>query len=143
MIDAAPALDALIPQIVVDAAVSRQVDQGLALLSQLAMVGQLSTTIVWHLGTNGAFNSTQLDELLQIAHGRPIVIVTDHCGYCAWTSPNNATIASGCVAARRCSIADWNTLANAHPGWFAPDGVHMAIGGVGARAYAQLVASHL
>ena len=143
MIDAAPALQATIPGIVVNAGVSRQVSSGIALLSQLAASGQLPGTVVWHLGTNGTFSSAQLDQVLQIAGGRHVIMLTNHCGYCGWTPGNNATIAAGCTEARHCTVADWNALADANPGWFGGDTVHMAIGGTGARAYAQLVASKL
>jgi hypothetical protein len=98
---------------------------------------------VWHLGTNGTFDSAELSEVLAIAGGRRVVMLTDHCGYCSWTAGNNAVIYAGCSAAQNCAVADWNALADANPGWFAGDGVHMAIGGAGARAYAQLVAARL
>ena len=143
MIDAAPALQAVIPGIVVNAGVSRQVSSGIALLSQLAASGQLPGTVVWHLGTNGTFSGGQLDQVLQVAGGRHVIMLTDHCGYCGWTPGNNATIFAGCTEARHCTVADWNALANANPGWFGSDTVHMAIGGTGAHAYAQLVASKL
>jgi hypothetical protein len=143
MIDATPALYARIPGVTVNASVSRQADSGIAILRSLAASGQLPGAIVWHLGTNGTFNSGQLEQVLQIAAGRRVVMLTDHCGYCSWTGSNNATIYAGCVAARNCSVADWNALASANPGWFGGDGVHMAIGGAGAQAYAQLVAAHL
>ena len=143
MIDAAPALRGAIPGIVVNATVSRQVSSGIAVMSQLAASGQLPGTVVWHLGTNGTFSPAALDQVLQIAGGRHVIMLTDHCGYCSWTPGNNATIAAGCTATRHCTVADWNALANANPGWFGSDGVHMAIGGTGAHAYAQLVASKL
>src|SRR5262245_11232085 len=143
MIDAAPALYALIPGIRVDASVSRQAADGVGLLSSLAASGQLRAAVVWHLGTNGTLTAGQIDQVLQIAAGRRVVMVTDHCPYCSWTASNNATIYATCSATRNCLIADWNALANANPAWFGEDGVHMAIGGTGAQAYARLVASRL
>jgi hypothetical protein len=143
MIDAAPALQALIPGIRVDASVSRQVSDGLSLLASWASSGQLRGTLVWHLGTNGTFASGALDQVLQLAAGRHVVMLTDHCGYCSWTPGNNALIHAGCTAARNCSVADWDALADANPQWFGGDGVHMPIGGAGAQAYARLVLANL
>jgi hypothetical protein len=143
MIDAAPSLEVLIPGISVDASVSRQVSAGISLLVSLAASGRLRGSIVWHLGTNGTFSADALDRLLQIAAGRHVVMLTDHCGYCSWTPGNNAVIFAGCTAARNCTVADWNALADANWRWFGSDGVHMPIGGGGAQAYAQLVVSDL
>jgi hypothetical protein len=143
MIDAAPALQALIPGIRVDASVSRQVGAGLSVLASWVSSGQLRGTLVWHLGTNGTFSSGALDQVLQLAGGRHVVMLTDHCGYCSWTPGNNAVIYAGCTAARNCTVADWNALANANPQWFGGDGVHMPIGGAGAQAYARLVLASL
>jgi hypothetical protein len=143
MIDAAPALQQMIPGVSVDAAVARPPGAGIALLQALAASGQLRDTIVWHLGTNGTLTTEELRQVLQIAAGRRVVMLTDHCGYCPWSAPNNAALAANCTGAENCIVADWNALAAKNPSWFGPDGVHMGIGGTGAQAYAQLVAADL
>ena len=84
-----------------------------------------------------------VDEVLQIAGGRRVVMVTSHCPYCSWTPRGNAIIRTTCVPERGCFVADWDALAQAHPEWFASDGVHMSTGGAGAAAYAQLVRAQL
>ena len=84
-----------------------------------------------------------VDEVLQIAGGRRVVMVTSHCPYCSSTPRDNTIIRSTCVPARGCLVADWDALAQAHPEWFASDGVHMSTGGPGAAAYAQLVRAQL
>ena len=52
-------------------------------------------------------------------------------------------MAARCTADRHCTVADWEALADAHPQWFARDGVHMPIGGVGGQAFAELISSAL
>ena len=143
MIDAAPSLHALIAGINVDAAVSRQAADGVAELRSLAASGRLGHTIVFHLGTNGTFSADELSQVLGIAAGRPVVVLTSHCPHCGWIAGNNAMIKANCPKARHCTVADWSALADAHPGWFGSDGVHMAVGGPGAQAYARLVAAAL
>ena len=143
MLDAAPNLRALVPAIDIQAAVSRGVDQGLTGMQSLASSGRLRFSVVVHLGTNGGFSSQQLDRLVDIAAGRRLVLLTNHCPYCRWAPANNAVIRAGCTPARRCAVADWNGLADANPQWFGRDGVHMPIGGVGGQAYAELVARDL
>ena len=77
------------------------------------------------------------------ADGRRVVMVTNHCSTCGVSTRNNMLIYAGCRLERDCVVADWNAIANAHPSWFGPDGVHMTIGGVAAFAFARLVQSKL
>lgn len=143
MLDAAPNLRGLIPGIDVDAAVSRHVYQGIVEMQSLAASGTLGANLVVALGTNGTFSSGELDQIVSIAAGRHLVMVTNHCPYCSWVAGNNAVIEAGCTADRNCTVADWNTLADENPDWFGGDGVHMAIGGAGGQAYAELIARSL
>ncbi len=140
MIDAEPSLRAAIPGIDVEAAVSRQAADG---VSVLRSSGRLADTIVFHLGTNGTFSADELSQVLDVAAGRRVVVLTSHCPHCGWIASNNAMIKANCTGARHCVVADWAALADAHPSWFGSDGVHMAIGGAGVQAYAGLVASRL
>jgi hypothetical protein len=139
MIDAAPALRTILPAVMIDAAVNRSALPGPALLLALARSGRLGSSILIDLGTNGGVSAPVVDEMLGIAAGRRVVMVTSHCGYCSWTPAGNAIIRSTCTRARNCRVADWDTLARAHPSWFAGDGVHMVVGGQGAYAYCHLV----
>jgi hypothetical protein len=139
MLDAAPNLQSLIPGIAIDAAVDRHVYQGIAEMQTLAASGSLGASVVIALGTNGSFTAANLDEFVALAGGRHLVLLTNHCPSCWWVPANNAVIESGCTAARRCTVADWNALADANPGWFGPDGIHMPSGGTGGQAYAELV----
>jgi hypothetical protein len=143
MIDAAPALRRALPAVTIDAAVNRSALPGPALLLALARSGQLGSAIVIDLGTNGGMSASVIDEMLGIAAGRRVVMVTSHCGYCSWTRAGNVIMHSACIRPRNCFIADWDTLARAHPSWFGGDGVHMAVGGEGAHAYSHLVHSQL
>jgi hypothetical protein len=143
MLDAAPNLRAMVPGIAIDAVVSRGVAAGIAEMHTLAGSGRLGNSVVVHLGTNNYFTLAQMDQLVAVAAGRHLILLTDHCPYCAWAPPNNEVIQTGCTAARQCTVADWNGLAAANPQWFGKDGVHMPIGGTGGQAYAQLVVQRL
>jgi hypothetical protein len=143
MLDAAPALHALIPHVSINAAVSRSAIPGPNILSFLAAAHALGSEIVFALGTNGGITAQLLNEVLQVADGRRVVMVTNHCSTCGVSTRNNMLIYAGCRLERDCVVADWNAIANAHPSWFGPDGVHMTIGGVAAFAFARLVQSKL
>lgn len=141
MLDAGPSLEAAIPAIAVDAAVGRQVSQGIALIAQLNAAGGLRKSVVFALGTNGTFSESEFDHLVQLTTGRHLIVVTVHCGHCGWTNTNNAMIRANCGLATHCSVADWYPLAQEHPAWFVDgaDGVHMPVGGIGTETYAAMV----
>jgi len=143
MLDAAPSLRHIIPAITIDAAMNRSALPGPGLLFTFAKSGTLGRSIVIDLGTNGGVSMSVIDEMLRVAAGRRIVMVTNHCPFCSWTSAGNAIMRLACTRQRNCFVADWDSLARAHPTWFASDGVHMAIGGQGAQAYAHLVQERL
>ncbi len=143
MVDGMPNLRALLPGIAIDAVAGRQVAAGLAVIEGLARQGGLPASLVVELGTNGTFTAAQFERILSLAGGRHLVLLTNHCPYCAWVPSNNELMATRCTPDRGCTVADWETLADAHPEWFARDGVHMPIGGVGGQAFAELIASAL
>jgi hypothetical protein len=143
MVDGMPNLRALLPGIAIDAVAGRQVAAGLAVMQGLASRGELHASLVVELGTNGMFTVAQLDRILSLAGGRHVVLLTNHCPYCAWVPANNELMATNCTAERGCTVADWEALAHTHPEWFARDGVHMPIGGIGAQAFAELISSAL
>jgi hypothetical protein len=143
MIDAASALRAEIPNITIDAEVNRSALRGPELLSASAAAGTLGASIVFDLGLNGGFTENVLNHVLELAAGRRVVMVTNHCPHCQWTPKGNAIKRAQCVPERQCFLADFDALAAAHPDWFTRDGVHMPIGGAGAVAYARLVRSKL
>jgi hypothetical protein len=141
MIDAQPDLYNDIPNIKVDADVSRQASSGVYVVQQQRASGTLADTTIFGLGTNGTFSSSELSELISLTAGHHLIVITSHCPYCSWTDSNNAMVHELCTPANHCAIADFQAQAEQNPEWFGGDGVHMAIGGAGAAAYAQIVAN--
>jgi hypothetical protein len=139
MLDAAPVLRTRLPEIDIDASTDRAVETGITALRTKVAQGDRQGPIIFHLGNNSGFSPRQVGEILEIAAGRRVVLVTDHCPYCSWVPGDNFVIHAFCTRAVRCFVADWEALANAHPSWFGTDGVHMPVGGAGAHAYTQLV----
>jgi hypothetical protein len=143
MVDATPNLRARFPGLTIDAVAGRQVAVGIQAMLALAWAGRLGDTIVIALGTNGPFSSSQFARIVALAAGRKIVMLTNYCPYCSWVPANNELIRSGCRQVPGCTVAEWQELAAANPGWFYADGVHMPIGGPGGQAYADLIAQML
>jgi len=143
LLDASAALRALVPTVVVDAAVDRSALPGPDILAALAASGRLGSEIVFALGTNGGVSARVLQRVLDIAAGRRVVMVTSHCPSCGSIPAQNDVMRAQCQQTHNCFVADWDALAAKHPAWFAADGVHMAVGGPGAAAFAHLVRSKL
>jgi hypothetical protein len=143
LLDASPTLRALVPTVVVDAAVDRSALPGLDILASLAAAGRLGPEIVFALGTNGGVSARVLQRVLDIAAGRRVVMVTSHCPHCGSIPAQNDVMRAQCQQTNNCFVADWDALAAKHPAWFAADGVHMAVGGPGAAAFAHLIRSKL
>ena len=145
MLDVAPALEADIPGVVVDAAVSRQWDAGVALVQQLKAEHTLGAIVVIDLGTNGPVSWQQFTNMMEALAGvSRVVFVTVHLppSY-SWSASVNEVLQEGVVRYPQGRLADFNKLAEAHPSWFGADGVHMPIGGPGAQAMAALIKSQI
>jgi hypothetical protein len=145
MLDAQPDLQADIPGIDVEAVVSRQWDDGVALAQQMKASGTLGSIVVIDLGTNGPVDSSQFQQMMSALAGASVVVfVTVHLppSYSWWQSVN-ATLEQGVPMYPNARLADFNALADANPQWFGSDGVHMPIGGTGAQAMASLIASKI
>jgi hypothetical protein len=142
-IDAAPALEALIPGVQVDAQVGEQWETGIGVLQQLRSSGQLGAVVVVALGTNGPVSVGEFQQMLATLQGvSRVVIVTDHApDY--WEEQNNAMFKSEVPHYANARIADWDALASQHPDWLYSDGTHMPIGGPGAHGWAELVKAQI
>ena len=145
MLDAEPALEADIPGVDVEAAVSRQWDAGIALAQQLKSEDRLGAIVVIDLGTNGPVSTQQFSDMMNVLAGASrVVFVTVHLppDY-SWVTSVNATLEQGVQRYPRDRLADFNKLADENPQWFYSDGVHMPIGGPGAQAMARLIKSEI
>ena len=145
MIDAQPALESDIPGIDVEAAVSRQWDDGITIAQQLKSENRLGAIVVIDLGTNGPVSQHQFTNMMDVLSGASrVVFVTVHLpSYYTWSSSVNATLEQGVPHYARDRLADFNKLADKNPQWFYSDGIHMPIGGAGAQAMASLIKSKI
>ena len=141
MLDAAPDLEGDIPGIAVNAAVSRQWAGGEAVVQQLKSTGQLGAVVVIALGTNGPITTADFDTMMGLLSGADrVVFVTVHVDR-PWQGQVNAVLTAGVPRYPTAVLADWASLAAAHPEWFYTDGTHLPIGGPGAQALAALIAN--
>ena len=123
----------------VNAMVCRQMSQGIALLE--AKAGSLPHLVVVELGTNGPVTRADIEQLLAIlGPSRTLALVTPHNG----VAPEADTVIrdAGGEYPGHVGVLDWDRDSATHPGWFAPDGVHLG-GSAGINAFAQLIETTL
>lgn len=129
-------LQEFFPQMYIDATVSRQFEDGLAVLQQKKEEGSLPGTILYALGTNGVLTSGQIEKLSKQFPECQIyllTIVTDQ----PWESKVNALLQEGVKDAPNLHLVDWHGFAKGK-NFFYADGTHP--NPTGTPYYAQFIA---
>ena len=140
MLGAANALQARLGDpLWLDAKQNRQFSDGVDTLSALRDSGQLGTTVVVQLGTNGTVDPGAFDDMMQtLAGARRVVIVTAKVPR-PWEDQVNSTLTDGAKRYKNAVLLDWHTIGGAHPEYFYDDAIHLRP--EGATAYAELIAT--
>jgi peptidoglycan/LPS O-acetylase OafA/YrhL/lysophospholipase L1-like esterase len=138
MLGARVALEQRLGSIRVDAAVSRQFGHAIDLARWLRDTGQLSDTVVVHMGTNGIITQGHIDAMMDVLRDRKRVVFLNLKVPRRWEGPDNDVLAANIPRFPNAVLIDWHNTANAHPEWFYEDGFHLRPDG--ARAYADLIA---
>jgi hypothetical protein len=138
---AATQLRARIPRIYINAITGQQVSGGIRLLRHLRDDHKLGNVVVIHLGTNGRFLSSQLDEIMKILSSVPKVVFVNVKAARSWETGDNRVIAAGVKKyAARAVLVDWHSRWRDCSGTvFYSDGIHLTPNG--ANCYARLVAA--
>jgi hypothetical protein len=139
MIDMQPNLQADIPGIAVDGAVSRQFETGIGVVQADRAAGTLGSVLVVELGANGTVTSSDIDAMMAAAAGVKRVVFVNVDVPRSWEQSDNATLAAGVARYPGVAVlADWFSLSSPHPEWFSSDQVHLQP--AGAAAMAALIA---
>ena len=137
LLGAQPALDALDTHVSVDAVEGVQAYIVLRAITAAHARGVLGPVVEIHIGNNGVINPDQLSSVLTLLSDRKrVILLNDHVPR-DWEGINNQTVPSVASHFRNVTFIDWNAIADAHPGWFYRDGLHL--NETGAAAYAQLI----
>ena len=98
------------PNAYVDGEVGRQLYYSTPVVQKLVQQGRLSQTVVFVLGSNGAFASAQIDSLIQAAGNREIFLVT--AGYeIKWAKEVNDQLKVAAERYPNVHLIDWGTYA--------------------------------
>jgi peptidoglycan/LPS O-acetylase OafA/YrhL len=124
----------------IDATVGRQAADMIATLRTYRQGSGLPSRVIVQIGDNGPILGDQPDQLKAALKGvRRVVLVTVHVPE-RWQDPNNAVLHAMLDGWPQARLADWNSIASAHPGYLV-DGVHANT--QGRAAYAKAVAAAL
>lgn len=130
MLGASPAILGMLPDCVIDAKVSRQVNQAHGVLDSLESQAAIRQTVVIGLGTNGPFSTALGQELInRLGSDRTIYWVTVYGRDLSWQEDSNATIRALAEANENVHIIDWAQAAAQHPEWICADGIHLSAAG--------------
>ena len=134
-------LEALVPGIEIDAEIGRLVHEVIDVLKEQSEAGRLRDVVVIHIGNNGEFSDSQLDEMVAIAGSEREVVFVNVTVSREWEGPNNRVIARGVQHHPNVFLVDWHATTQQVSGLLWEDGVHLRP--EGAIAYAEMVAVFL
>ena len=124
----------------VNAAVSRQFRDAVAIVAGLKASGKLRRKLVIHLGNNGILiNGADCDRISQLAGtGRTVYLVTLKIP--RWYRKIQNERLAACARRRANTVLlHWLVFSRNHPAWFAADGYHLTA--LGQQRYASFIAS--
>ncbi|WP_375106389.1 hypothetical protein AB9L15_11000 [Lysinibacillus fusiformis] len=136
IVGVAPYLEELLPGILIDGKVSRQMSQVEEIIKQLQTEGRLGEKIIIELGTNGPFNSNQLRNLLSSLHDKQVFIVNTRVPK-DWQDNVNKVISEVAIEFQNTTIIDWYAASEGKENYFYEDGVHLKP--KGAEYYASII----
>ena len=135
------ALREKIPNIAVDAAISRQFGTAIDLIRALKDSGQLGPVVVIHLGTNGRITDGHMDALKELLADRQRVIFLNVKVPRSWEAGDNDVLQRKIPEFGNAVLINWNGEGSLHPEYFYEDQIH--VNGTGMIRYAELVASQI
>ena len=139
MLGALPALQTAMPGCVVDAMTNRQVWDAIGVLNDLDANGQLGSTVIIGLGTNGYFDQSQGQAVIdRLGPERQIYWVTAYGINLWWQELSNEPIRAIAAANPNVTLIEWDAYAPGHEDWFYSDGIHLV--DPGQQAYASMIA---
>lgn len=137
LLDAKPFLKKMLPGIVMEGEVGRQMWQAQEVAHELKARGKLGDRVIIELGTNGAFNTKQLRDLLQsIGDDKQIILVNTRVPR-KWQDTVNAAINKVSKEFSNTTVVDWYSASEGKDDYFYSDGVHLKR--EGAQYYASIL----
>lgn len=135
------ALEKALPDVAIDAAVSRQPKVIAKRIRKRRDALRLGNDIVIHMGTNGRIMERDLRPILESLRDRHRVVVVGVAVPRPWMAPSNRLIRTVIRDYPNVRLADWAAVSRGHRDYFVADGVHLTARG--GTAFAAMVARAL
>ena len=139
MLAAAPQLQAALKGIYINAAISRQMSAGLAVVHGLADTGLLRPVVVLDLGTNGTVTTSQIRQLLATMGPHHTLVLVNTFDPRPWQNGDNRVLAAAARKHDNVVLANWFATIKHRTGLLWDDDVHPRP--PGATLYARMVAT--
>ncbi|MCR5214344.1 MAG: hypothetical protein K6E10_07990 [Eubacterium sp.] len=134
-VGAKSAFEGLCSGATVDAEVGRQMSAAFSIVESMKASGSLGDKVIIELGTNGTFSTTDGQSLIDsIGSDRQIYWVNTYGPSLDWYADVNSVISTLAAANSNVTMVDWASVGQAHPEYFASDGIHMSNEGYSAFA---------
>lgn len=137
VLGARESLKAVLGEISIDAAVSRQPKVIAERIRARRDEKRLGPNVVIHMGTNGIVREEDLKPILDELSDRNRVVVVNVRVPRVWMKPTNEIISTLVAQYPNARLADWNAVSKGHKKYFAPDGVHLTKSG--AEVFGNLI----
>ena len=141
LLEAKAELESRLPDASIDAVVSRQFKELLAVARSTRDTGQLGEVVILQLGNNGPVTGSQFDEIMEVLRSARRIVVINVKVPRPWEGPNNDMLADGVARWPNAVLVDWHRHGAAHPELFGDDGTHM--GPTGVAVFVELVLAKL
>lgn len=141
LLNAAPQLQEIFPNMQCDAIVGRQITDGIRIINQMNQNGTLAKNVLFALGTNGpTYNEEDFDQMLVQLKDKNVFIVNTKSNL-YWQDEVNEKLIKASEKYKNIHLIQWCELANQHPNWFGDDQTHMQ--GEGSKYYAEFIAKNI
>lgn len=123
--DASAALQAIFPNMYIDAKVGRQPREIIPILQSLSQSGKLANTVLISEGTNGPYSEQEMQQIMDILGSqRKVYWVNVHVPTRRWQDQVNSDLAASAKKYSNLHIIDWYSYSKDHSSWFYSDNVH-------------------
>ncbi|WP_056686332.1 SGNH/GDSL hydrolase family protein [Cytobacillus solani] len=138
ILGAASYLENILPGVVIDGEVGRQMIHAQGVIDRLKEEGRLGDRIIIELGTNGSFNTKQLRNLLySLSNAEQIFLVNTRVPR-EWQDTVNEDITEVAKEFSNTTVIDWHSASEGKDYFFTQDGAHLK--SEGAKYYASIIA---
>jgi peptidoglycan/LPS O-acetylase OafA/YrhL len=142
LVGAGPALSARLGGgVTIDAAIGRQMSEAVDVVHNLDAQGLLGHVVLLHLGNNGPFSASQIDEVLAAIGPDRVVMLVNVEVPRRWEGDVNNQLEAAVARHPNARLVDWWSLVTSESGLTREDGYHLTA--AGAERFTDLVVGQI